>query len=51
MVPVDPDALHVDLKFLQFRDPNIRVNNVSEDILYMVALVNGKYTVEEVPIG
>ena len=54
VVPQTPNVLEVNLNFLQYHAQgygNPRVDNPRDDMLYLVALVNGQLVIEPVPLG
>ena len=51
LVPESPLLLEVQMPFLQFHTPSIRIDNPSDEVVYLVSLQNGQLTIEEVPIG
>ncbi|HYE27227.1 MAG TPA: hypothetical protein VEA61_03190 [Allosphingosinicella sp.] len=51
LVPEFPLLLQVDMPFLQFHTPNVRIDRPKDDVVYLVALESQQLTIEEVPIG
>lgn len=50
LVPEAPLVLYVNMPFLQFQNPNTRINNPADDLVYVVTEENGELTIDTVPL-